>query len=540
MPQNIFRIYDGRNYFWQWDTGQKLIVLDESIDQVHFSNKGMTHSISSEVIVEPNGTRVCNIPDVILMIPKNLIASAYETDGPNKTVKTVKFAVRQRPIPSDYIPDQDVETGDLVNRIELIEKQLSEIVTGNQGVNRFNSMNEAEKWANEYKEAGAVISVYTESNWTVCIVNDNYTIEPICSEDLEVDSTATHYEGTRQSNETDQDVIDRVLNNIRAVANNDDIFIVKSLISDDHYSRTAYVYNGVNWIALDGNYNADNIYFDKDMLVTTEVGYITLENGQGYVPSKGKNLSEVFEAIYVKEFYPNITQPSVSLKSVTSGSYEVGTSITPTWSATFNPGSYSYGPDTNVSIVSWEITDTNGNSASKDNGSFPAINVEDTGLYKIIVNVSHTDGAIPVTNKGNKYTEGQILAGVKSTTSEGVTGYRSYFYGVLNTTDTLTSDIIRNSLINGGNYNSAKTFTLKCNENAKRIVVAIPSNSTRAGLKEVILTSAMNTPITDSYGKIAKAVKVEGKNGYTAIDYDIYVYEPSKIDAGEIHEIKLA
>ena len=57
MPQNIFKIYDGRTNFWQWDTGQKLIVLDESVTQVHFSNKDMNHSIDRDVY-EYEGKRI--------------------------------------------------------------------------------------------------------------------------------------------------------------------------------------------------------------------------------------------------------------------------------------------------------------------------------------------------------------------------------------------------------------------------------------------------------------------------------------------------
>ena len=49
----------------------------------------------------------------------------------------------------------------------------------------------------------------------------------------------------------------------------------------------------------------------------------------------------------------------------------------------------------------------------------------------------------------------------------------------------------------------------------------------------------MNTPVTDSYVKTTAAVKVEGANGATAIDYDVYVYEPASIDAGEVHKITL-
>ena len=64
-------------------------------------------------------------------------------------------------------------------------------------------------------------------------------------------STATHYEGIREGSETDAEVIERVLSG--ASPNKDDIFVVKTLISGDKYSFTAYVYNGTAWAAMDGN-----------------------------------------------------------------------------------------------------------------------------------------------------------------------------------------------------------------------------------------------------------------------------------------------
>ena len=69
MPQNIFKIYDGRTNFWQWDKKQKLIVLDETVTQVHFSNRNMTHSIPRDVYTDKDGVRVCNVPDDLLKIP---------------------------------------------------------------------------------------------------------------------------------------------------------------------------------------------------------------------------------------------------------------------------------------------------------------------------------------------------------------------------------------------------------------------------------------------------------------------------------------
>ena len=354
---------------------------------------------------------------------------------------------------------------------------------------------------------------------------------------------ATHYEGIRAEGETDDAVITRVLTETGATASKDDIFIVKTLISGDKYSYTAYVYNGTIWTAMDGNYNAENVYFDEDMLVTKEIGYITLTNGQGKIPSSGKNIKEVFEEMFAKEQNPTVTQPTVNLTFSQAKAYEVGTVVSPSYTATFSEGSYSYGPNpTGVTVSSWEISDTDGHTAATASGSFADVTVTDSTHYKITAKANHTAGQVPVTNKKNPYETGKIAAGSKTATSSEITGYRSFFYGVLDTdsaTTPLTSAIVR-GLTNGGAYNASKTFTLNGSATAKRIVIAIPSSSTRAGLKEVILTSAMNTPVTDSYVKTAKAVKVEGVNGTTAVDYDIYVYEPSKIDAGEVHKITLA
>lgn len=323
-----------------------------------------------------------------------------------------------------------------------------------------------------------------------------------------------------------------------------DIAIVKELITGDKYSYTAYVHNGTDWAAMDGNYNAENVYFDTDMMVTKEIGYITLSNGQGMIPSKGKNLTGVFEAMFVKEQNPSKTDPSVSISLTNSGSYEVGTTVTTGYTATFEDGKYTYGPEpTGATVTEWEVTTSTGDTFTEPSGTLTDVVVTDDTAFTVTAKATHTEGVVPVTNKGNEYAAAKIASGTKSKTSSAISGFRALFYGVLSTSTAeapLTSNIIRTQLTNGGNYNEAKAFTLNGSATAKRIVIAIPSTSTRGGLTEVILSSAMNTPITGSYVKTEKAVKVEGANGAVAVDYDVYVYEPSSIDAGEIHDIKLA
>ena len=333
-----------------------------------------------------------------------------------------------------------------------------------------------------------------------------------------------------------------------------DTAIVKTAIyvnaedeTKNKYSYTGYVYNGSAWTAMDGNYSAENVYFDDDFIFTTKIGTVqTLTNGSATVAAAGKNIKDFLAGLFAAEANPSKTDPSVSVTLDNAGAHEVGTVLNPTYSASFDDGKYTYGPEpTGATVESWAVTSNYGESWTTASGTCEELTVADDTDYKITAKATHTAGSVPKTNIGNDCTDSskKIAAGTKSKTSSAITGYRSYFYGVLDTSSVdapLTSAIIRNNLTNGGNYNETKSFTLNGSATAKRIVIAIPSSSTRGGLSEVILTSAMNTPVADSYIKTAKAVKVEGKDGFTAADYDVYVYEPSKIDAGEVHAIKLA
>jgi hypothetical protein len=104
---------------------------------------------------------------------------------------------------------------------------------------------------------------------------------------------------------THTDLILAAAGNIDAASG--DIIIIKDLIINDKWQYTAYVYDNGVWRAMDGNYNAENVYFDEDLITTTAIGNITLEDGSAVISTAGKNLKQVFETIYVKEREPKIT-----------------------------------------------------------------------------------------------------------------------------------------------------------------------------------------------------------------------------------------
>lgn len=183
MPQNIFKIYDGRTNFWQWDTKQKLIVLDERITEVRFSNKNMEHSKRRPVYTDKDGVRICNVPDLLLQLPKNLIAYACikNEDGTCSTVKAVRFAVCQQPIPADYVCEQDAVVENILTRIELLEAMLKDIEEGKQEFVKFTDMVEAAKWAVESGEAGDIVVVKLDIGWVPHVVEDDKSLSPICN-----------------------------------------------------------------------------------------------------------------------------------------------------------------------------------------------------------------------------------------------------------------------------------------------------------------------------------------------------------------------
>ena len=305
-----------------------------------------------------------------------------------------------------------------------------------------------------------------------------------------------------------------------AVLQSGDIAIIKRVIASEKYEYTACVYNGAVWCAMDGNYNAENVYFDKDLVTTSAIGNITLTNGQATIAATGKNLKQVFDTIFVKEKNPSVTQPAVSVSLAGAGAKEVGTKVTPSYTATFNAGKYEFGPATGCSITSWSVTDTNNagplNTAT---GSFTEITVADDTNYKVTATGNFSEGAIPVTNVGNEYASGKIIAGSKSATSSAITGYRNSFYGTLTEKGELTSDIIRSLGKSNQALKNGNTFDITIPVGAMRVVFAYPA--TLRDVTSVKDVNGLNAEISGAFTK--STLSIEGLNNFQGINYKVYV-----------------
>ena len=327
-----------------------------------------------------------------------------------------------------------------------------------------------------------------------------------------------------------------------ATPNTHDVAIVKEeiiareLLSDNvtqKHQHTAYRYNGSAWVAFDGNYSAKNVIFDEDFTFTTKIGTVqTLTNGSTKVAAAGKSIKDFFAGIFASEAYPTATAPSVSWTTEPKGTVEVGTEITPTYNAKLNAGSYTYGPATGITAKTWtvDVADLSDNNKSTNSGSFSKFTVVDgmSGYAKITATATYDDGAMPVTNIGNNYPSKQILAGSKSATSAGYTGYRAWFYGYKAGGSTLVvnemdSDDIRALTSANGSFATSMSTT-----NMQQMFFAAP-----AGLvKSVAVAHSVNgAPQTVKqrtvYVKGANNYVVEtdsedGKNTTNGMKYDLF------------------
>jgi hypothetical protein len=256
-----------------------------------------------------------------------------------------------------------------------------------------------------------------------------------------------------------------------------DIGIVKETLYDDTsdanadlFTYTSYVWgavaDGYAWTAMDGNYNASNVYFDKDLTYTTTVGALKLASGKNSdtYAAKGKSLETVIRRIMAETIAPTISGASYSMSAgyKADASTEVGSKITAlTWDGTFTDGSYSYGRSSTADGGSANVSTSKGagceatysmqcdlagttSDGAKADGTFTLttpVQLTDTNektIGKITTTCTISDAKYWPINNINEVVDGKLEG--KTVTKEStvkITGYRGWFCGWKNGTDAL-------------------------------------------------------------------------------------------------------
>ena len=327
-----------------------------------------------------------------------------------------------------------------------------------------------------------------------------------------------------------------------------DVAIVKALIANGKYSYTSYVYEAAldvegnascGWSAMDGNYSAANVFL-KDK-ITLAGNYTSIGNySKGKEIAAGTSLQSMLMDMLSQRLQPsNPTNPAASItlymdgatKKSAAGAVEVGTTVTPSYTASLSAGSYTYGPATGVVASSYAVTstgrktvddataDTAEDSATTATGSFTSFVVDDDTNYKLSVSIPHNEGVVAHDNLGSPSNpEKKIASGTKTANSGTVTGYRAWFCGYKNGTNALAdASAITGAQIRalGNAVNGSWKSSMNVSQ-MKQMFFAAPAGK---GYKPVVKDASTTAPQT-VLGPIT--VSVEGKNGFDAIDYDVW------------------
>lgn len=283
-----------------------------------------------------------------------------------------------------------------------------------------------------------------------------------------------------------------------------DIGIIKEVVANEEV-YTAYVYNGSKWAAMNGNYNAENVFVSSDLTLAGNFNTVGNYN-KGETIKAGTSLQDVLSKMLQQELYPTSTMPKLEI-SANGGTNEVGSSYTvPTATLKVTSvGSYTYGPETGVTFGIGDVKLAEGAVPAdatnyKTNTNVMALNSTmtlkasgDTALYTDTPSSytfsaagTCTEGATPKTNLGKDYdADGalnvKILREIIEAADKTVTftGYRYGFAGGTNASS-IDSAIVRSMSAkkNSRPTNSSNALTFTANKGATKVFFAYPSSWT--------------------------------------------------------------
>ncbi len=101
----MFKIYNGRQCFWQWDLNQKLLV--DRHCQIHFCNGTDTQTLVVNTYENEQGQIVADVPNSLLQEANPIRVYGYfQTKDDSHTRVSALFQVRGRNRPANYVYTQ--------------------------------------------------------------------------------------------------------------------------------------------------------------------------------------------------------------------------------------------------------------------------------------------------------------------------------------------------------------------------------------------------------------------------------------------------
>lgn len=248
----------------------------------------------------------------------------------------------------------------------------------------------------------------------------------------------------------------------------------------------------------------------------------------GTVISAGTSVLELLQKMLQKQIPPVYNRPSASITATGSGNVEAGTRVTPTVVSKFNKA--------DAGEITKYVLRKNGEQI-KDVTSLEnfveqeQIQIGDGKSLRYDATISYDNGPIKNDNFNSPYPNTSIKAGSVNTGEVSFTGYRKYFYKTDSETSTsLSSTDIRNLTGSTSAAGANTKIRLVIPKGGRRAVFAYPD--TVRDVSSVKYVELGNGEVKDTFQKFT--VQVEGANGYSPINYKVYVYVSAVPAAGQM------
>ena len=264
---------------------------------------------------------------------------------------------------------------------------------------------------------------------------------------------------------------------------NGDYYIQETLINgSDVPSRTAYIYNGTAWQALDGNVTAENVYFPDGLQRTAQFGF-QKESTDIKTECEGMNLKELLEWYLVEEKYPTVTLTQ----------------------AKANAGSYSISLTTPGNITSYITGASNGSLVEVGTEvTFTGVTLNETASHDGAA--SYKGSAATITGMKYNYNENAVdgaLVKETSYTSVQPTTNASY-------TDNFGTAKVQMALTNAGGFTGITTADTSCGVKDGKAILSAQTGTTVEGQNKLTLSWSNNATVSRTLNDQV------GVNAYTA------------------------
>lgn len=186
------RIYDGRNYFYQWDTDQKITHKFNVGDEVHFYNMKQRNALPVAAY-ELDGEVVADVPNILLQsaYPIHVYWMRLNKNG-RYTREDFIFKVKQRPKPDDYA----------YTETEILHySKLDERLTNLEGEGIAEAVN-------EYMEANPIEETDpTVPEWAKAESKPTYTADEVGAQPKALRCTITYWAGVYSCDKTFEEML---------------------------------------------------------------------------------------------------------------------------------------------------------------------------------------------------------------------------------------------------------------------------------------------------------------------------------------------